>query len=205
MTESRASRPDKSGLPDVIRLRSAGKDLLGVYTTKWIPIEERRAIPKRSFAAKTRDNMKVDLKSQLGLSKPIAVSTVPPKRLHDVIVVLELLLAPFMLMGDFNAFNMLLADTERYQRWTHCPHVFGLKPEYLEQWSPTHFCVGTSSMSAIDLTVMSTSITQSFEWEMHFNLFGSDNFLLIVLYLFGIASDTRWPESVLKKTDWQGF
>ena len=125
-----------------------------------------------------------------------------PKMLDDLV---QQLPAPFMLLGDFNAHNMLWGCNDFNSKGRKIETFIGKHDLcYLNDKSYTYIHPATGSTSAIDLTLCDASLFLDFQWKVSDDLCGSDHFPILVNTTESVDDD-KVPRWRLHKADWTKF
>ena len=112
---------------------------------------------------------------------------------------------PILVVGDFNAHHPLWDEgiIDANCSGTDLEEII-TNNNYCclnESDIPTYFSKTHNSFSSIDLTFCSSSITDSFEWNVTDDSYSSDHYPIIISYLDEIPL-TRIPKFNYSKTDW---
>jgi hypothetical protein len=124
---------------------------------------------------------------------------------NELDTLVQQLPAPFVLLGDFNAHNILWGSNYISDRGRkiedfvtrHDLCLFNTK-------SPTYLHPGTGTYTCIDLTICSPSLLLDYNWEVADDLHSSDHFP-ISLKNTNVTIDDAIPQWNLKKADWAKF
>lgn len=113
---------------------------------------------------------------------------------------------PVILLGDFNAHNVIWGCQRTCRKGTTVEHLLDTENLcFLNDGSPTHFWAATGTFSAIDLTITSANIAHSLEWTVLGDFHGSDHVPIIVVYKnFNnrLHVKPRWNEEF---ANWRAF
>ena len=113
--------------------------------------------------------------------------------------------APFLILGDFNAHSSLWGDKCCDTRGKILESLVSeLDLVILNSGCPTYVQSSSGSMSAIDLSICSPSLTLDFEWSVVSDLYGSDH------YPIHLANTSSFEEDVehfwdFNKANWSLF
>ncbi len=131
-------------------------------------------------------------------SKPIE-----EHRLNDLIIQLP---TPYILIGDFNAHNIIWGCNNTNQRGLQIENFISDNSlSYMnDPSSKTYLHPGTGSYSAIDLTLCSPVILPDFSWKVDDDLHGSDHFPILISenQPTAYSQPRRWK---LSKANWTKF
>ena len=128
---------------------------------------------------------------------------------------------PHIILGDFNSHSMLWGSHKLDKRGKIVEEfIVNNDLIILNDQSPTHFNLSYGSSSAIDITLCSSSIATSIEWQTSDYLYGSDHYPLTIKiaepipvinmhnprYKFYKAEWPKYKENISKKiTDFNNF
>ena len=132
---------------------------------------------------------------------------IPP---HDAINenqinnILQLLLTPFILLGDFNSHNTMWGCRSTNHKGQTLKNIINNNDLCLfNKKSPTHLDPSSATYSAIDLTLCNTSLFLDFTWRVYDNTCGSDHFPIVLKSLH--PQDNNLPRWRLNKANWEEF
>lgn len=114
--------------------------------------------------------------------------------------------SPFLLLGDFNARNIIWGSKTTDSRGKTLETLLTTSDiAILNTGESTHFCAASGSFSSIDLTFSSPCLLPSLEWQVIPDLYDSDHFPLIV------SSLNKKPQTILpgkwkiRNANWESF
>lgn len=116
---------------------------------------------------------------------------IPPDLPRDQIKLADIILQlprPFLLVGDFNAHNIIWGSDHTDRRGKFLEDIFE-NDTILNTGEPTHFCTRTGKFSHIDITVCDPRIASNLSWETYPDLNGSDHFPIIIRNLLSNTSE----------------
>jgi ribonuclease HI len=124
---------------------------------------------------------------------------------NELDTLVQQLPTPFVLLGDFNAHNILWGSNYISDRGKivedfvtrHDLCLFNSK-------SPTYLHPGTGTYTCIDLTICSASLLLDYNWKVADDLHSSDHFPIYLKNTSAKIDDTI-PQWKLKKADWVKF
>jgi hypothetical protein len=124
---------------------------------------------------------------------------------NDLDNLIKQLPTPFILLGDFNAHNILWGSNHISDRGKkvedfiirHDLCLYNTK-------SPTYLHPGTGTYTCIDLTICSPSLLLDYNWKVTEDLHSSDHFPISLENIHPQIDDTV-PQWNLKKADWAKF
>lgn len=102
--------------------------------------------------------------------------------LADLNSIVDQLPPPFMIVGDFNAHSVNWGSTKtdargrEIERWLERDDLV-----ILNTGSPTSLNTKSRTFAAIDLTIASSKIAASFQWQTAEHRYGSDHFPLLIV------------------------
>lgn len=112
---------------------------------------------------------------------------------------------PFIITGDFNAYNTIWNSNHTDPRGRTVEQVIN-NLVLLNNGKPTHFSAQYGTFSIIDLTLSDPRIATNLEWDTLPSLHGSDHFPVIITNLLShnqSISTLSTPKWNVKKTDWE--
>ena len=112
---------------------------------------------------------------------------------------------PFMLLGDFNARSEYWHDVLNNERGnTIVDLVLQFSLEILNNDSPTHFNLTHRSLTHIDLSLCSQSLSPDLYWHTYYDLCSSDHFPILIHFIHQSHMNGKhhWK---LKNADWSNF
>lgn len=128
---------------------------------------------------------------------------------NEIMNLINQLPHPFILCGDFNAHNRIWGDSNNCQKGKTVEDILNSSPGISLMNNPrkkTFFSFAHKTYSAIDLTLVSTSISSSIEWNTHPELCTSDHYPIISQIQstkeFNAEKKTIW---LYNKADWQKY
>lgn len=107
----------------------------------------------------------------------------PHQQLHrrDLESLIDELPEPFLVLGDFNAHNVLWGDAHCDARGRLIEQLlFSSSLCLLNMKEPTYFSLANNTYSSIDLSISSPSLLPVFKWNVLKNPYGSDHFPIIL-------------------------
>lgn len=113
--------------------------------------------------------------------------------------------APVLMVGDFNAYNVLWWSNRTELRGREVATFMAHQTLILlNDGSPTHFTTATGSFSHIDLSLSSPALGAQLEWRVYPDLCGSDHFPLVIT---GLQIPQARPSSRynLRQANWTRF
>ncbi|KAF0749821.1 putative RNA-directed DNA polymerase, partial [Aphis craccivora] len=125
---------------------------------------------------------------------------------NDIQAIINQLLTPFFLLGDFNSHSTSWGSNHSNTRGRiiesvlNNPHIM-----LLNDGNDTHFTAASGNTSAIDLTLSSTLIGSNTEWKVIPAIYSSDHWPIIVNIKYRNSTHIyeiplRWK---LKNADWE--
>lgn len=118
---------------------------------------------------------------------------------------------PFIILGDFNAHNLLWGSWSTDTRGKIIEQFLeDQELIILNTGSATHHNSSNSSESAIDLTIVSASVAEKFEWEISDYLYDSDHYPVKISDTqtsYDQATNNIQPNKIrnLKKANWPKY
>ncbi len=114
---------------------------------------------------------------------------------------------PFIITGDFNAYNTIWGDAKINPRGRELEHFIDTNQLLLLNTGiPTHFNSFTGNSSAIDLTICSPAIGHILDWHISASLYSSDHYPQIIeLKLTPTMKQSSYPRWEIEKANWQHF
>ena len=148
--------------------------------------------------------------AQITLHKAITVCSIylsPRGNLssQDLDDLIHQLPTPYLLLGDFNAHNILWGGESTDSRGKRIEDF--LSKHQLCLWNdgcPTYIHPGSGSQTAIDLSVCHPSLLLDYSWSTHEDTCGSDH-LPLILHPCVSSSTNHFPRWQLHKADWSLF
>lgn len=114
--------------------------------------------------------------------------------------------SPFMLLGDFNAHNMLWGSNHIDNRGAKIEKVIeDHQLNLLNSGVPTHFSFGYKTTSAIDLTLVSPILDIYFDWNIDDDLHSSDHYPIIITVSNDQMKKDRKRKWIIKKANWEMY
>lgn len=113
---------------------------------------------------------------------------------------------PVIISGDFNAHSLSYGSTHTDQRGAKMEKLLSNNNELilLNNGTPTHLSSANGTLSAIDLTLTSSSLATKLTWNTHDDLCHSDHFPIIIQFT-AQQSNHSYQKYDLKKADWDEF
>ena len=128
-------------------------------------------------------------------------SKIVPNELDNIV---QQLPTPFVLLGDFNAHNILWGSSHISDRGHKVEDFISRHDLCLyNSNSPTYLHPGTGTYTSIDLTICSPSLLLDYEWKVADDLHSSDHFPITLENTSKI--DDVIPQWNIKKADWAFF
>lgn len=113
---------------------------------------------------------------------------------------------PFMLLGDFNAHNILWGSDINDNRGTKIEKLIeDNELNIMNSGAPTHYSFSYKTTSSIDLTLITPSLDIYFGWFVDDDLHSSDHYPIIVNVIHDKMNKERKRKWVLKKADWENY
>jgi len=129
-------------------------------------------------------------------------SNLIPNELDNIV---QQLPTPFVLLGDFNAHNILWGSNYINDRGHKIENFISRHDLCLYNTkSPTYLHPGTGTYTCIDLTICSPPLLLDYDWKVADDLHSSDHFP-IILENVNSTIDDAIPQWNLKKADWNTF
>ena len=115
--------------------------------------------------------------------------------------------SPYILLGDFNAHHILWGDNNIDRRGRILEKVIENNTlNLLNNGDKTFFSYSHKTFSAIDLTLITPSLQNHFEWYVEEDLFNSDHFPIIIPVIDGeINYQQQRPKWKLKDANWESY
>ena len=115
---------------------------------------------------------------------------------------------PFLLLGDMNAHSPLWGPRDsqtdaRGQLFTTLLHNYPIS--LLNDCSPTHYHIQTGSLSTVDLSICSSTVVDSFDYEVASSLHDSDHYPIVIRWRHPPVSVERPPRFCNDKANWSRF
>jgi len=124
---------------------------------------------------------------------------------NELDTLIQQLPAPFVLLGDFNAHNVLWGSNHISDRGHKIEDFISRHDLCLYNTkTPTYLHPGTGTYTCIDLTICSPSLLLDYEWKVADDLHSSDHFPISLVNL-NSTIDEVIPQWNLKKADWVKF
>jgi len=124
---------------------------------------------------------------------------------NELDTLVQQLPAPFVLLGDFNAHNILWGSNHTSDRGHKIEDFISRHDLCLYNTKiPTYLHPGTGTYTCIDLTICSPSLLLDYEWKVADDLHSSDHFPISLVNL-NSTIDEVIPQWNLKKADWAKF
>ena len=147
--------------------------------------------------------------ARVTLDRTITICSIylsPSQNIHltDLNDLFAQLPSPAMLLGDFNAHNILWGGHSTDHRGDLIERF--LSRQNLSLWnddSPTHLNSGTKTFSSIDLSICHPSLLLDYTWQTEDDPCGSDHFPIILNGKYDIPE--RIPTWNISKADWDLF
>lgn len=126
---------------------------------------------------------------------------------QDIVGIILQLPHPFILVGDFNAHNLLWGNNLNSHLGKVVENIIDENNNIilLNNGDPTHFCLHSGAQSAIDLSICSTSIANTISWNVLNSLYGSDHFPILIEYGENIEEPIFEPKWKYAKANWVDF
>ena len=152
----------------------------------------------------------------------VAISTITPSKLcicntyipnrHEINLtelkqLIDQLPRPFILLGDFNSHNSLWGSRHTDIRGRKIEKLLD-EPDLvlLNNNQPTHFNMSNAALSSIDLSLCSSNIAQTINWNVLDDLYDSDHFpIMIEIHNPHPTMYNYTPRWKYKKADWFKF
>ena len=113
---------------------------------------------------------------------------------------------PFLLLGDFNAHNMLWGCATSNTRGRQLERVINQENMcILNTGSPTHFSLPSGRQSALDLSFSSPELASLVDWSVSKDPMGSDHFPIFLGFIEGAILGTRTRRWNFRKADTHRF
>ena len=150
------------------------------------------------------------LAAKVTLNKVVTVCSIylPPSddvAKTDLINLIEQLSSPFLLLSDFNGHSPVWGNKSYNSRGQMLEDLFSEMDLYiLNDGSSTYIHPATGSISALDLSICGPSLVLDYEWNIHEDLRGSDNFP-VILTSNAVEEDAAPNKWNFKKVDWLSF
>ena len=144
------------------------------------------------------------------INKPVTICCVylPPKdkvRYNQLVSLVKELPAPFLLLGDFNAHNMIWGCTKTKARGRKIERLLEKQNLCLFNRGTPTFLYRDGKQSALDLSICHPSIFADFDWRVHDDPLGSDHLpieLQTVKRNNNREQTERWRTN---KADWEQY
>ena len=113
---------------------------------------------------------------------------------------------PFMLLGDFNAHNILWGSNQTDSRGTKIEKIIDdHQLNLMNTGVATHFSFGYKTSSAIDLTLISPILDIYFDWNIDDDLHSSDHYPIIITVSNDQMNKERKRKWIIKRADWEMY
>jgi hypothetical protein len=113
---------------------------------------------------------------------------------------------PLILLGDFNAKNILWGAAITDERGRLISDVCaGFDMILLSSGARTHLCLMSWTLSALDLTFCSLGLAVHLEWSILADLHGSDHYALNLHAATRFPILSRHPNWIIRHADWESF
>lgn len=113
---------------------------------------------------------------------------------------------PFILLGDLNAHNEIWGSRLTDRRGHMLEEIItGENLVLLNTGEQTHLTMANGSLSAIDITICSSTIAADLQWSVLDDTYGSDHFPLMTSMERFLNKEYRTPKWILEKANWKKF
>ena len=149
----------------------------------------------------------------ISASKTITLCSIylPPSfkvNLKDMADLVDQLPKPYLLVGDFNAHNVIWDGNSNVTENTKGKIIEKFIADHdlciYNDGSPTYIHPASGSMTAIDLSLCSPSLFLNFDWTVHEDLCGSDHFPTFLKFN-GVGNNDGVQRWRFKGADWPEF
>ena len=121
---------------------------------------------------------------------------------NDIQFLINQLPVPFLILGDFNAHNPLWGGSTLNDKGRVIEAIIDSNPVTLyNDGSMTFHNIHLNQLSAIDLSLCSSSITLDFNWSVNEFLNGSDHFPIHLKYAINTPTESP-PKWKVEEADW---
>jgi hypothetical protein len=136
----------------------------------------------------------------------IYLPPVVPVSPADLTNLISQLPPPFILLGDFNARNILWGAVRTDERGRSVHDVCaGFDLILLNTDAHTHLCLVSGTSSALDLAFCSPGLAVHVDWSVLPDLHGSDHYPVNLHIFTPSPAVSRHPNWINRRTDWDGF
>ena len=123
---------------------------------------------------------------------------------NEINNILQQLLTPFILLGDFNSHNTMWGCKSTNHKGKTLENIINNDNLSLfNKKSPTHLDPSAATYSAINLTLCNTSLFLDFTWRVYDDTCRSDHFPFVLEGLH--PQDDDLPRRRLNKANWEEF